>query len=118
MANPSKARGTNYESSLLPLLRKYYPYAERRAQQGALDMGDFNLGTTEQRYILEAKCCAKQDLPKWIGEAKREAQHYTDSAYRRPPAVGVVVAKRRGKTDPAEQWVHMTLGDFLHLVNT
>ena len=106
MVNRSKAKGTSFESSLLPLLREYFPGAERRALSGAKDKGDFILPGAN--YALEAKNQKGTMLGPWHKEAKVEAENLG-------VAFGVVVHKRHGMTDPAEQWVCLTLRDFLEL---
>lgn len=105
-----KAKGTSFETSVLPLFRLYYPQATRAPLVGKNDVGDLNL-PTEWRYICELKNHARLDLAGWLKEAQREA------ANKGPGVAGVVVHKRRGTTNPAEQYVTLTLGDFLYLVN-
>jgi hypothetical protein len=84
---------------------------DRRARNGAKDRGDITglrfLGG--HRLVAEIKDCARQDLPGWTAEAHTEALN-DDSV------VGVVIAKRRGTTDPGKFWVHMTLDDLLALL--
>ena len=109
MVNYPKAKGTAFESSLLPYIRNFYPYAERRVQGGAQDKGDYNL-PGESRFILEAKCHKSMSLSEWLSEAEKEAKN-AGVPY------GIVVHKRRGKTDPAMQYVTMTLKTFMELVN-
>ena len=46
----------------------------------------------------------------WVREA--EFERGNDDA-----GVGIVVAKRRGTSDPADQFVLMTLGELVSLVN-
>lgn len=105
----SRQRGTRFETSLLPLLREHYPLgAERRASQGAADKGDYLL-VGETRFILEAKNVTRMAIPEWLAEAEAEAR-------RAGVPHGVVVAKRKGRTLPADQYVHLTLGSFLALV--
>ncbi len=104
----AKQAGTRYETSLIPLLAGYYPGAERRARNGSKDRGDFNL-PGEHRYVLEAKDCARMDLPGWLRQARVEAGN-AGVPY------GVVVHKRRGKSEPPLQYVTLELGDFLQLV--
>lgn len=83
---------------------------DRRVKTGAKDKGDIaGMRVHGQRLVLEVKDCAKQELPKWVAEAHTEASN--DDAL-----VGVVVAKRRGTTDPGKYWVHMTLDDLLALI--
>lgn len=83
---------------------------DKRVKCGAKDRGDIGgLRVHGQRLVIECKDCAKTELPAWVAEAHTEAGH--DDAL-----VGVVVAKRRGTTDPGRWWVHMTLDDLLALL--
>ena len=83
---------------------------DRRVKNGAKDRGDIGgLRVHGQRLVVEVKDCAKQDLPGWVRESHVEAAH--DDAL-----CGVVVAKRRGTTDPARFWVHMELRDLVALI--
>lgn len=107
MSNPSKQKGTAFETSLLDFLRKYFPGAERRALSGAKDKGDYILPTAA--FALEAKNCQKINLAGWIKEAETEARNLG-------VPYGVVVHKRRGTTDPSQQYVTMTLGSLLGLL--
>jgi hypothetical protein len=102
-----RQKGTAFESSLLPLLREYYPGAERRALAGVKDKGDFILPGAS--FALEAKNCKQMQLSAWVREAEVEAENLGVPH-------GVVVHKRRGVTDPARQYVTLTLKDFLELV--
>lgn len=83
---------------------------DRRVKSGAKDRGDIGgVRIHGQRLVIEAKDCARTDLPTWTREAHIEAGN--DDAL-----TGVVVAKRRGTTDPMEQWVHMTVRDLVALI--
>lgn len=83
---------------------------DRRVKTGAKDRGDIGgLRVHGQRLVAEVKDVAKTDLPGWTNEAHTEACN--DDAL-----VGVVIAKRRGTTDPGKYWVHMTLDDLLALI--
>lgn len=84
---------------------------DRRVRTGAKDRGDIaGLRWHGHRIVIEVKDCARQDLPGWTGEAHLEARN--DGAL-----AGIVVAKRRGTTDPGRYWVHMTLDDLLALLS-
>lgn len=61
------------------------------------------------RVVAELKDCATLSIPAWLREAEVEA--INDGAL-----CGVVVAKRRGIGDPAQQLVAMTLGHFAALL--
>jgi hypothetical protein len=81
---------------------------ERRARNGAKDRGDIGGVRTAlgERVVIECKDYGGQiKAAEWVAEAHLEAAN--DDA-----PVGVVVAKRRGTTNPADQWVVMTLGDL------
>jgi hypothetical protein len=107
VSNPPKVKGTAFESSLLPLIREYHPYAERRALTGAKDKGDFFLPGAD--FILEAKCVRTMSLGSWLDEAVREAIN-AEVGY------GIVVHKRKGKTDPAEQFATMRFKSLLDIL--
>ena len=84
---------------------------ERRATNGALDRGDVTgLVTSDgRRVVAECKDVARMDLSGWLREAHIEARN--DRA-----AVGVVIHKRRGVTDPAQQYVTMTVDSLAVLL--
>lgn len=106
MANRNQARGTEFESSLLPLLLQYEEKAHRLGKQGRMDKGD--LWVADSRFILEAKREASYagKLSGYLTEAEREAGNASKP-------YGVVIHKRSGTTDPARQYVCMTFGTFL-----
>lgn len=85
---------------------------ERRATTGALDRGDITGLTTRdgKRVVAEVKDYGGRYLVgEWLREARTEARN--DHA-----AVGCVIAKRRGTTDPADQVVFMELRDLAVLL--
>lgn len=110
----SKQKGTAFETSLLPLLKEWYPNAMRHPLVGAKDVGDFHLGDNEKRFILSAKNHQTMRLAEWVDEAAdRLAANFDETGQ----AVGVVVHKRRGTAVPFDQYATMRLGDFLWLMN-
>lgn len=85
---------------------------ERRVLGGAKDRGDIaNVRDSHnRRIVIEAKDYGgRLNLPQWIKEAHTEADN--DDAH-----VGLVIAKRRGTTNPADQWVAMTVNDLIQLL--
>lgn len=84
---------------------------ERRARNGANDRGDIGGVRTISggRIVIEAKDTAKLALPAWLREA--ETERGNDDAH-----VGVVMHKRIGTADPAEQYVTMTAEMFARLI--
>jgi hypothetical protein len=83
---------------------------ERRVTNGARDRGDIGGVRTPsgQRVVIECKNTATLALAAWVREAQVEAVN--DSAL-----LGIVVHKKRGTTDPLEQYVTMTVRDVLLL---
>lgn len=107
MANRSKAKGTGWESAIVTYLRdRGWPHAERRTLSGANDRGDI-AGIVG--VVVEAKACKSHDLAGWLTEANREAAN--DGA-----DLGVVWAKRRGFTSPANGYVLMDGATFTELL--
>lgn len=108
----AKKAGTAFESLIAAYLAANVDdRIERRARTGAKDRGDISglRGLFGKRIVVECKDVARTDLAGWVREASLEAGN--DDAI-----AGVVVAKRRGTTDPGEQWVHMTLADLVALL--
>ena len=81
-----------------------------RSKNGAKDRGDIHgLGIAGARIVVEAKNTAHMALPQWAREAEVEREN--DGAL-----VGVVLHKRHGNANPGEQWISMTLGEFVALI--
>ncbi len=108
----ARQAGTRFETAIAKALADALQddRIERRAKTGAKDRGDIGgVRLRGQRVVIEAKDCARLDLPGWTREAQLEAGN--DDAL-----VGVVVHKRKGVSDPLAQWVSMTLTDFLSIL--
>ena len=84
---------------------------DRRVKNGRNDRGDIAGVRTirNARVVIEAKNVTRMALGEWITEAEVEAGN-DDSQY------PVVVHKRHGKGDPADQFVTMTLDTFARLI--
>lgn len=84
---------------------------ERRAKTGAKDRGDIaGVRIPGGRVVLECKNVSSNiDLPGWLREA--ETERGNDDA-----VIGVVVHKRHGSANPADQHVTMTLETFARLL--
>ena len=85
---------------------------DRRVKTGAKDRGDIGGVRTINggRLVLECKNYGGQyKVGEWLREA--EVERGNDDA-----VAGVVVAKRRGTTDPGEQIVFMTVYDLVALL--
>jgi len=84
---------------------------DRRVKTGAADKGDIAGVRTLNgaRVVIECKNTATMSLPAWLREA--ETERVNDGA-----RIGVVMHKRRGTSDPAEQYVTMTAATFALLL--
>ena len=84
---------------------------DRAVKRGTKDVGDIaGLRFHGQKIAVEVKNTTKVTLSKWVAEAEIERQNLGALA-------GVVVHKRRGRAAPGDQWVTMTLRDFVALMN-
>lgn len=111
----AKKAGASFERSVADYLATELDddRIDRRVKTGAQDKGDIaGLRTIRGgRVVVECKNYGGQfNVTPWLKEA--EIERANDSA-----AFGVVVAKRRGTTDPGEQVVFMTLETFARLVD-
>ena len=106
-----RAKGTDFETLVLTLIQLYDPSAHRLGSQGVKDRGD--IWISDARYVIECKNESSYagKLATWLGEANREA-----ATAKKP--YGIVVHKRRGTRDPAEQYVTLALGDYLELTTS
>lgn len=88
---------------------------ERRRLTGAKDRGDIagvriRATVGDGRVVVECKDYGGRiEAGTWLNEV--DTERFNDSA-----EAGIVVAKRRGTTDPAEQIVLMTLADLVALL--
>ena len=109
----AKAAGARFEQAVADYLaREVDDRIERRVKHGANDRGDISGDRimTGERVVLECKDYGGvYHVGEWLREA--EVERDNDDA-----AVGAVVAKRRGKSDPGESVVFMTLEAFARLV--
>lgn len=105
----AKAAGARFERIIADHLAAVVDdRIDRRVKTGASDKGDLaNLRTREgRRIVAELKDYGGvYHISEWLREA--ETERANDNAL-----AGVVIAKRRGVADPAEQVVFMRLADF------
>ena len=107
----AKKAGTAFETLISKYLAEHVDgRIERRARAGASDRGDIaGLRAMGNRVVVEAKDYGgRYRIGPWLTEA--ETERLNDDAH-----VGLVVAKRRGTTDPGEQVVILTLRDLVAL---
>lgn len=109
----ARTAGTRFETSVADYLAAHVDDAiERRARNGSKDRGDISgLRHMAGRVVVECKDYGGQfKAAQWVSEADTERGN--DDAL-----AGIVVAKRRGTQDPADQWVLMTLGELVALLS-
>lgn len=110
----AKAAGRGFERLVANFLRAVLgdDRIDRRVKTGAKDLGDIAGVRTIRggRVVIECKDVARPDLPGWLRQAEKEREN--DEA-----VIGVVVHKKRGTTDPAAQYVTMTLEAFAILLD-
>lgn len=109
----AKQAGARFERLLADHLAQVFDSRiDRQVKTGARDKGDIaGLTDTHGRPIaIETKDYGGRLLPTdWVRQAHTEA--HNAGAH-----VGIVIAKRRGTTDPARQWVLMEVGDLTRLL--
>lgn len=104
MSNPSKQKGTSFESELVPLLRKVWPNIERAGTaKGPNDYGDY---INVDGWLIEAKKHDKWRLPEWV----RKIQGKVGPRVFPAPWALVVAADRRSLegtfvVQPLDQWL-------------
>lgn len=105
----AKDAGARFERSMADYLSRALgdDRIDRRVKTGAKDRGDIaGVRIRGRRVVIECKDYGgRHKLPEWLDEA--EAERGNDDA-----AYGVVFWKRRGVSDPAEQYVTMTVETF------
>lgn len=84
---------------------------DRKVRTGAKDTGDIGgVRHHGRRITIEAKDYGGRLLPaQWCEEAHTEMGNDDGIA-------GIVIAKRRGTTDPGSQWAIMTVNDLVALL--
>jgi len=104
-------KGSSFERLIADYFKAHgFPFADRRVKSGAKDKGDIGgVGIHDQRLVFEAKNTAKINLGTWANEAETERINLGAVA-------GVVIAKRRGTTDPGSQIVLMTTRDLVAIL--
>lgn len=108
----AKKAGASFETAVAAYLAEHVDdRIERRARNGSKDRGDISglRGLFGGRIVVEVKNTARVNLAGWAAEA--EIERGNDAAM-----AGLVVHKRHGVGDPAQQWVTCTLADLVALL--
>ena len=109
----AKQAGARFERAIADCLAEHVDdRIDRRVKGGAVDKGDLGGVRTHtgHRVVIETKDYGgKYHVGPWLDEAEQE--RINDNA-----AVGVVIAKRRGITDPLQQVAFLTVADLIALI--
>lgn len=107
----AKQAGSRFETLVANYLNEHVDdRIERRAKTGAKDRGDISgLRHMGERVVVECKNTSKLSLATWAREA--DVERSNDDAL-----AGVIAHKRHGKGAAADQWVSMSLGEFVALL--
>lgn len=107
----SKAKGREAENAVVKYLRKRGIAAERRRLTGVEDCGDIS---GWGGVVCEVKAEKKLALAGYVDELQVEVKN-ADKRFRAKHQ-GLVVAKRRGKTNPAEWYAIMPMHQAVELL--
>lgn len=113
MSNPSKRKGSAWETTLRDYLIDSGFDTVRNTTNGAFDIGDLAMRVNGKHYVVEAKATKQIDLAGFVTEAFVEADNYA-TLNKLPPAdvFPVVIVKRRNHGTP-KAYVVMELGEWL-----
>jgi hypothetical protein len=108
----AKKAGSKFEKDVADYLAKHVDdRIERRTKNGSKDRGDIaGLRHMGERIVIECKDHGgRLEAGPWVNET--ESERGNDDA-----TSAIVIAKRRGNRDPADQIVLLTLRDLVALV--
>ena len=109
----AKQAGASFERQVADHLRDNLDdRIDRKVRTGAKDCGDIAAVRDRDgnRVVVECKNFGGRLLAsEWLKEAQTERDN--DAA-----VIGLVVAKRKGVTNPGQQWCLMTVDDLIHLL--
>ena len=113
MSNPSKRKGSTWETDIRQHALDLGYDITRLSTNGTNDIGDLALRAIGKHYVIEAKAARSIDLAGWVTEAGIEADNYaTLNRLDRSLVVPLVVAKRR-MANVARAYVIQELGWWL-----
>ena len=108
----AKAAGSRFERQIADYLAATIDdRIDRRTKNGNKDRGDIGgLRHMGQRIVIECKDTSRPSLAGWAAEA--EIERGNDDA-----GVAIIIHKRHGKGQPEDQWVTLTVGELVALLN-
>jgi len=109
----AKAAGANHERSIADYFKVHVSrFVDKMPKYGAKDRGDILNVETFNELPVAVECKdygGRLEAGTWLGEAETERTNLGAVA-------GVVIAKRRGTTDPGSQIVLMTTRDLVAIL--
>jgi hypothetical protein len=103
----NKQKGTAFETQIVRYLADNgFPHAERRALAGVNDLGDI---TGTPGIVWECKNHKTLAFSEWLTEAETERVNAGAD-------FGIVIAKRRGRGDAADQYAVLTVEHLVWLL--
>lgn len=107
----AKKAGTYFERQIADVLAQYVDdRIDRRPKTGARDKGDIGgLRHMGGRITVECKNTSRADLAGWVTEAEIERGNDDGLA-------ALVIAKRHGRSDPLDAYVHTTVRELIALL--
>ena len=107
----AKQAGSKFERAIADVLALHVDdRIDRRVKTGSNDRGDIGgVRLHGQRITIETKNCSRINLAGWMAEAQDERGN--DDAL-----AGIVIHKRHGNGDPLDQWVTMSVREFIAIL--
>ena len=108
MSNPSKQKGTRFETAITRHLNAKGIHAERCALHGSGDVGDVRAEVGGRILSIECKDRQRVELAKWFDETEREARNAGAD-------IGILVIHRAGcgPTKVGSNYVVVSMDDFI-----
>ena len=112
--NTAKRAGAAFERAIADYLKETLrdDSIDRQVKTGSRDLGDIRGVTDAHGNPIAVECKdygGRLHPTAWIREAHTEAANKNTNT-------GIIIAKRRGTTQPGDQWVITTLKDLTHLI--
>ena len=119
MANPSKQKGTAFETQCLNYLKNWFTRIYRAALSGGKDVGDLNGVVRAEdgaQVIFQCKNHKAMKLGEWIKATQEQAWNKTAATMNQ--TIGVLLVKRRGIGDKnmGQTYAVMELHDLSKLL--
>lgn len=113
MSNPSKRKGSAWETTLRDYLIEQGYDTVRNTTNGSFDIGDLAIRVNGKHYVVEAKATKAMDLSGFLAEAAVEADNYATLNRLDPAVVHPLVVVKRRNHGTSKAYVVVELGEWL-----